>query len=117
VKKSESIQDMDQETFNRKYGWKIAGVIFIIIMIVYYNQDPKTREAEKAKKDIESHFNPWNGSHIQLVEYVKPKLRDPSSFEHVETSYVDKGDKIFVTMHFRCKNGFGGINNSYAYAN
>jgi hypothetical protein len=73
---------------------------------------------DNEKKELESKFNPWNGSHIKLVEYTKLRLRDPDSFEHIETTYMDKGNNIiFVTMQFRSKNGFGGLNVSTAYAN
>ncbi|TZF83664.1 hypothetical protein FW774_09320 [Pedobacter sp. BS3] len=103
-----------EPTSNQKYGC-IIGII-LLAAIGYYSQSPSEKAADKARQDIESKFSAWDGSHIKLVEYVKPRLRDPSSFEHVETTYIDKGDEIFVTMHFRCKNGFNGVNNCYAYA-
>ena len=99
-----------------KFNWTITLILIAIVLIGYYSQTPEERAADKARQDIESKFSAWDGSHRKLVEYVKPRLRDPSSFEHVETTYIDKGDEIFVTMHFRCKNGFNGVNNCYAYA-
>jgi len=107
----------------KKESAKISGkaIFFLIVigmaLIGYCTQSPEERAADREKKEIESKFDSWDGSHIKLVQYVKPRLRDPNSFGHVETTYIDKGDKVFVTMQFRCKNGFGGVNNCYAYAN
>ena len=58
---------------------------------------------------IERGFSAWDGSHTELTRYVKARLRDPKSFEHVETGYSDKGDYLYVRMVYRAKNGFGGM--------
>ena len=34
-------------------------------------------------------------------------MNDPKSFEHIETTYTDKGDYLLVYMKFRGKNSFG----------
>jgi len=61
-------------------------------------------------------MNGWTGSHLDFEEKVKASLRDPKSFEHVETrtSKVVNGQNK-VRMEFRAKNGFGGINRAFAY--
>ena len=53
-------------------------------------------------------FSAWDGSHPALVRAVKKQLNDPESFEHLETSTIDKGDYYIVIMKFTAKNGFGG---------
>ena len=36
-------------------------------------------------------------------------MNDPKSFEHVETTYGDRGDYLVVKTTFRGKNAFGGV--------
>lgn len=65
--------------------------------------------AEKRASGISSQFNPWDGSHINLTYWIKDKMNDPKSYEHVETKYIDKGDYLIVSTTFRGTNGFGGV--------
>ena len=60
----------------------------------------------------------WDGSHQVLVSVVKARLRNPASFEHVETSAspVDSEGRNILIMKFRAENGFGGMNVGLAYA-
>jgi hypothetical protein len=53
----------------------------------------------------------WDGSHREFVEKVKARLRDPGSFEHVETRVTpNNGGQHAVIMEYRARNGFGGMN-------
>ena len=54
----------------------------------------------------------WDGSSSSLVRQVKAQLRDPDSFEHDETKITPRDVKgqHLVTMRYRAKNGFGGMN-------
>ena len=36
-------------------------------------------------------------------------LRDPDSYEHIETRYFDNDDHLIVITKFRSRNGFGGM--------
>lgn len=45
---------------------------------------------------------------VELVLAVKSKMNNPASFEHIETTYRDKGEYLFVSMQFRGENNFGG---------
>lgn len=58
---------------------------------------------------IENQFSVWNGSHHSLTKYIKDSMNDPSSYKHVETKYIDKGDYLIVITTFRGKNAFGGV--------
>lgn len=62
-------------------------------------------------------FSAWDGSSHYLVKKTKAKLRDPSSFDHVQTRFSKPDDmgRISVKMEYRAKNGFGGfvIENAY----
>jgi hypothetical protein len=53
----------------------------------------------------------WDGSHRGFSEKVKAQLRDPSSFEHVETKVTpEKAGSHGIVMRYRARNGFGGMN-------
>lgn len=67
-------------------------------------------QANQAREDIISKaFSAWDGSHIALTKIVKNSMNDPSSYEHVDTRYLDQGETLFVIMEFRGKNAFGGV--------
>ncbi len=68
------------------------------------------REAEKLRiKQIESQFSSWSGAHRNLEKLIKAAMNDPDSFDHVETTYIDLGDRIRVHTKFRGKNAYGGV--------
>lgn len=70
----------------------------------------KKEEEEKARTaEIESQFSAWDGSHRNLTRFIKDSMNDPKSYDHVETTYIDKGDYLIVKTTFRGSNAFGGI--------
>ena len=71
-------------------------------------------EVRKAK--IKKHFSGWDGNHRGLVKAVKTYMKNPDSFDHVGTGWIDEGDKIYVEMTYRGTNSFGGIVTQTAYA-
>ena len=54
----------------------------------------------------------WDGSHREVVRRVEQRLRDPDSFEHIETRITPVNAEGFhlLFMTFRAQNGFGGMN-------
>ena len=66
-------------------------------------------QAQARKKEIESQFSPWDGSHRDLERRIKDAMNDPDSYKHYKTVYVDHGDYITVSTEFGGKNGFGGM--------
>ncbi|WBX85418.1 hypothetical protein [Sphingosinicella microcystinivorans] len=73
------------------------------------------RQEEEKQAQKEAQFkcaSSWDGS-IQGIEYaIAAKLRDPDSFQHIETSIgpvQENGTQLFV-MKYRARNGFGGLN-------
>lgn len=57
---------------------------------------------------IEKEF--WlDGSHYNLTRAIKSSLNDPKSYEHVQTTYQDKGDYLIITTDYRAKNVFGAL--------
>ena len=59
---------------------------------------------------IEDAFSLWDGSHKTLARIIQGRLRDPASYEHIETRYTDNGDRITIVTRFRAANRFGGKN-------
>lgn len=51
----------------------------------------------------------WDGSNRELVTLIESNLKDPKSFEHVETRFIDKGDSLKLFMTFRGTNGFNAV--------
>lgn len=44
-----------------------------------------------------------------MVLTMDLNMHDPSSFEHVETKFGDKGDYLLVQTTYRGKNSFGAL--------
>ena len=59
----------------------------------------------------------WDGAHPGLKRAVKAALRDPDSFEHAETRVTpaDVNGRHRITMTYRARNGFGGMNVTTAH--
>ena len=64
---------------------------------------------EVRKEEIRSGFSYWDGSHVELTRLIKEAMNDPRSYEHVETTYIDRGDYLVVTTTFRGRNAFGAL--------
>jgi hypothetical protein len=52
----------------------------------------------------------WDGSHSQVTQWLKKNLKDPKSYEHIETRVLPVNDKglHFAFVQYRAKNSFGG---------
>ena len=52
----------------------------------------------------------WDGSHRQVTQWLKKNLKDPKSYEHIETRVLPVNDKglHFAFVQYRAKNSFGG---------
>ncbi|WP_146680379.1 zinc ribbon domain-containing protein [Oceanococcus atlanticus] len=61
------------------------------------------------QKTIHAMFSQWDGSYPPLVKHVKSNMKDPSSYDHIETRFSDRGDHVYVVMRFRGKNSFGAL--------
>ncbi|ESZ88339.1 MAG: hypothetical protein Q27BB25_04510 [Blastomonas sp. CACIA14H2] len=58
-----------------------------------------------------------DGANRDLVRQVKAGMREPDSFEHVETRiYGNDNGEHGLWMTFRARNGFGGMNVEKVYA-
>ncbi len=116
-------------TQQQKSKWKTWHKITVAILILLFfiigrfvSKQEKIGEQKyqqsltQAQKDsiakqekVNKSFSAWDGSHNNLVKYVKDRMNDPNSFEHVSTKYWIIGETIVVLMVYRGKNAFGGV--------
>lgn len=75
------------------------------------------KRAEEKRKGLHC-VDSFDGSVSEVVRLTKLKLRDPESFEHIETIIKPVDDKGInpLMMHFRSRNGFGGMTEGYTMA-
>ncbi|WP_298337480.1 hypothetical protein [uncultured Erythrobacter sp.] len=106
-------------------------VLFVIVIFGVYQcsqptevteqelLDRENAAADEAKNRIKGlHcLSSWDGSNRSLVSFVKSGLREPDSFDHVDTLVTPKSEETGmhgITMTYRARNGFGGVNLSRA---
>lgn len=103
--------------FLKGLGKVVGGVVgFFVLMVAivvvgekFYEAPPQRSKMEPTREEtVRSAFSPWSGSHMRLERAIKAAMNDPKSFEHVRTTYVDRGDHLIVTTAFRGTNAFGG---------
>lgn len=109
----------------------LGGVLFLLLVFgVFYamcssgSEDGGVSDARKAEERAERRekgfhcLSSWDGSHRDVVETVKENLRDPSSFEHIETRItpVNSDGKHELFMEYRANNAFGGKVGGFARA-
>lgn len=95
----------------------LAAIVGISVLAALFSDDKKSstsghvnEKQEARRKKIEAAFSPWDGSHRNLVKYVKENMNDPESFDHDKTTYqVYRGDTLLIHMTYRGKNAFGGV--------
>ena len=103
----------------------ILMILTTMFMIVAYSGGGENvsdatviaKKAEEKRKGFHC-LSAWDGSNRSLVRTAKNSMKDPKSFEHVETRIapVVNGQHI-ITMTYRGRNGFGGmvVENTSAY--
>lgn len=69
-------------------------------------------EAEEKRKGFHC-LSTWDGSNRSGKDQLRAALRDPDSFEHIETRIYpldDAASEHGAYMRYRARNGFGGMN-------
>jgi hypothetical protein len=102
----------------------LVGFIALLFSCMGSDEEKDAAELERELAQIEEDrragihcLSGWDGSNSSLVRQVEAGLRDPDSFEHVETKIApvqDETGKHRAIMQFRAHNGFGGTNIGYA---
>lgn len=107
---------------NSFFKSKLFKIILITIVVIFcmdqcFKSNKKRSEYENNDPNgrIERHFSNIDGSYTKFKNYIKENLKDPSSFEHVETRYNDNNDgTVTVYMKYRGKNSFGAVTTQIA---
>jgi len=73
-----------------------------------YNEANVSQAKKERQELVEKAFSTYDGSHMKLTEYIKAHMNDPESFEHVETTYIDRPGNGYVEVKeiFRGKNAY-----------
>ena len=116
-------------------GFVVAIVVGLALLLGYCSnqrdaqerQESTTEKMEADAREAEYQNSVTNGtvcadgrggSNLELVDAVKARLRDPDSFEHVQTAIGARNaqGQYPTLMHYRARNGFGGYNVGLAHA-
>lgn len=91
------------------------GLIVLFAFIMPDNSDTTAPDVETASVPAPIVTDPnaparflsaWDGSNRELVTLVRSQMKDPKSFEHVETRFNDNGSSLKLYMTYRGKNSF-----------
>ena len=111
---------------------KIAYIIAVVSLLIsagffYFGNEQIQKEKiakkncpeyqmEQMKKQVKRQFSPINNSHIELTNWIKSTMRDPKSYEHIQTqtrfyppkSDINKKGFVYVITTIRGNNALGG---------
>ena len=92
------------------YG--IIGIIMLFFIVVAFSMCSDSSNSDEDKEKGFHCLSNWDGAHSNFKSDVKNLLREPKSFEHIETrvSPRDENGQHNITMKYRARNGFGGMN-------
>ncbi len=114
-KAEEELNKKKKDEENKKVGTGCAvliGIILVIVILISISSNgekPELTEEEQRIEMIEKEFSAWDGSHREFTKVIKESMHDPNSYEHVKTTYGDRGDHLIVETTFRGKNLYGGV--------
>lgn len=91
--------------------------------LMFLSVEPET-ESERAKREAETRRWGWHclapvtRQHRALKRAVLRHMKDPDSFEHIETrtTEADENGNHNLTMTYRARNSFGGMTGGQVYA-
>lgn len=81
------------------------GFLFVGTFAVGIYRAARMTPAQRHAKEVQRLFAP-DGSLPALKSYVKERMGDPASFEHVRTEYFEKDGRLYIQMKYRGKNAF-----------
>jgi RNA polymerase subunit RPABC4/transcription elongation factor Spt4 len=84
----------------------------ILSITIYLNISKKNNTdysyLESIPSQIRHQFNS-NGEHKYILKFLKRKMNDPESYQHVKTTYDLGETTVIVTTIYRGKNSYGGV--------
>lgn len=91
-------------------------ILLAVLMATFMACEPQKQAPQTREQKIRAQFSGWDGSHINLTKVIKASMNDPSSYEHVETRFLDRKEYVLVITKFRGNNVYGGkvVNVMYA---
>ena len=99
-------------------GMIAAGAVGLVLLfaIAGVTGESEPKVYTEAEKQAGFHcLSDSSGKHYAFQRSVQGMLRDPDSYEHIETRITPvKDGKHTIFMKFRSRNGFGGMNQSMA---
>lgn len=86
----------------------VSGV-FVVNGLLHVEPSVDTESPEELarRKKVAELTRGWERTGPVLETHIKGRMHDPDSFEHIETSYRDNGDRIIVSTTFRAKDRQG----------
>jgi len=70
---------------------------------------PAKTSAEIRMDEVQKCFSGWDGSHRELTRTIKAGMKNPDSYKHVETRYVDNDNHLLVFTTYRGTNSYGAV--------
>ncbi|MCC5612018.1 hypothetical protein LC612_36125 [Nostoc sp. CHAB 5834] len=99
---------MDEEPGNRaQYQRKLKEAEEVLAIAEKVKEASAKRAALEA--NVKSQFSAYDGSHRNVEASIKGAMRNPRSYEHVETRYLVNPDSITVFTTYRGTNAFNAI--------
>ena len=110
-----NIDDLNRAIHQKEYDSLLAlnfnDEVYLPKTIIVLAPDAEQQKENIAKAErrdkINRQFSIWDGSHRNLTRYIKQKMNDPDSYEHIQTTWLDKKNYILVQTECRGKNAFG----------
>ncbi|MBS0467951.1 MAG: hypothetical protein JSS31_12475 [Proteobacteria bacterium] len=98
-----------QEDLNKRpeYEQKLRQMESLLAAKRQQQEDASKRAAMEA--NVKGQFSSYDGSHRKVEAAIKARLKDPGSYEHVETRYSVNADSITVHTTYRARNSFNAL--------
>ena len=101
------------------WTWVLLGFVGLVVYGCFHDSGSSRKSTAETAEDKRKGFHclsDWDGSHRGFASQVKRMMRDPDSFEIVETRVtpISADGTHTIFMQYRAKNGFGGMNVSNA---
>lgn len=99
----ENYDTMQDRKLGKLFGNNSTKIIFVV--------DPEQKKLNDVRDErqhlINRQFAGFSGANVYVQRAIKENMNDPDSYDHIETTYSDKGKYILVYTKFRGKNSFG----------
>ncbi|EKT3964512.1 hypothetical protein AAIP55_001994 [Flavobacterium psychrophilum] len=91
----------------QKFGNEYVNIKTKIIVAPDPEQQKQNEILAERTHLIQRQFAGFSGANRYVEDYIKENMNDPDSYEHIQTTYTDKGSYIIVYTKFRGTNSFG----------